>query len=116
MNTYPKKTMMSLMVLGGFALFSVIFFREQILKTIFGMAYDVALRPSERTFCLNTEDDYRCITDRAIQEKDASICYYLDVGNSDRCVDDAIIGAKNVAVCNKIKNQESKKYCFDQYK
>lgn len=116
MDTYPKKTMIGLMLLGSITILSIIFFREQILKSIFGMAYDITLRPPERTFCLNTGDDYRCITDRAIQEKDASICYYLDIGNSDRCVDDAIIGAKDAVVCKKIKNGETKRYCFDQYK
>lgn len=113
---YQKKSIIGLIVLGCIVVLLAIFFRDLILKNIFGIAYDVTLRPPERTFCLNTDDDYGCITDRAIQNKDADICYYLDVGNSDRCIDDAIIGVKNVVICNNIKNRRTKKYCLDQYK
>ncbi len=116
MSVYPKKIITGLIIFGIVAIFFFILFHNQILKTVFGIAYDVALKPPERTFCVNTGDDYRCITDRAIQEKDASVCYYLDVGNSDRCEDEVIIGVKEASVCNKIRNQGTKRYCLEKHR
>lgn len=100
----------------SFFAFLSFFFYERVSVLVVGIVYDIFLKPPERTFCLDAFDSYRCITDRAIQNKDADICYYLDAGNSDRCIDDAIVGAKDVIICNKIKNRQTKKYCFDQYK
>lgn len=74
------------------------------------------LKPPERTFCLDASDSYRCITDRAIQNKDADICYYLDAGNSDRCIDEVVLTGKDGSICKNIRNFWTKKYCLEKYK
>lgn len=67
--------------------------------------------PPQRNFCLKTNDDYRCIVSKAIEQKDASVCFYLDAGSSDRCADEVIDAVRDPAICNTIPEWGVKNDC-----
>jgi hypothetical protein len=89
-------------------------FRNDISKAFVWTGYQF-IKPPERNFCLNTNDDYRCVTDKALQEKNAEVCYFLDAGNSDRCIDEITIAADSPSMCEKIRQKGDREYCLKKF-
>ena len=84
-----------------------------VAVTIIGIAAG-SLLFKKRTFCIDVEDEYKCITEKAIADQDPSYCSFLDAGRSDPCVDRVIDSASDPAICKKIFQTGIQQYCFER--
>lgn len=103
-------------VLGVIECIAVIVFHDQILKVLIGSMYDVFIKPPERSFCLDTTDEYTCILNRAIQMKDPGLCWYLDAGRSDMCAEEVMRAVPDASLCKKMKQRSLRNNCLESFK
>ena len=111
-----SKVITGLIVLGVIAIVLFVIFYKSLSQAFVGIVYDLLIKPPERTFCLDTEYEYRCVTDRALQEKDPSLCYFLDMGSSDLCISEIIASSNDSSICQKIKQKSYRTDCFEHFK
>lgn len=115
MEKASKKTTNFVLFVSGVMILSVIVFHNEILKFFVSAAYRL-IEPPERNFCLHVEDDYQCITSRALQEKDADYCYYLDASRNDQCIDEFVAASVSPEECKNIRQRGSREYCLKRFK
>ena len=109
-----NKIIRILIALSIVIIFLAFVFRKEIFTLFIRVSYSL-IKPPDRSFCLNTDDDYRCITDKALQEKNAGYCYYLDASRSDQCIDEITAHATSPEICKKIKQSGDREFCLKKF-